>query len=314
MNLSLEDFIEHRSTLLVDIIFPIGIYVGILVNIVAIFIWTFGPKSRSICCATYFAANAVADFLTLSFSGLWIIICFIHFNTTCYYSARTCKIFSYLQIVLFQASNWISTTITVERALTIMFPLKFRSNDMRRHSKYAIPIIVILVLLGNIPSLYAIKLIKGTIYCQYSYDFNTYIYILIEISVRSLLPFITIVTFNCCTIATLCKQRRNPVSTNQERYVNVFTRLTLLTGLSFVISNTIGVAQSIIDIFGFEHILVQWNDYMLFLDLSIMMCYFNCLMNPIISVVICKSMQEDMKSFLQRLLRACRREQHDITL
>ena len=311
----MEDFIEDRSTVLLDVLFPIGIYVGILVNIVAIFIWAFGPKSRSICCATYFAANAVADFLTLTMTGLWIIICFTHYNTTCYYSAATCKISNYLQIVLFQASNWISTTITVERALTIMFPLKFRSNDMRRHSKYAIPIIVILVLLGNIPSLYAIIQIEGTVYCQYNNDFDNFIYSLIEITVRSLLPFITIVTFNCCTIATLCKQRRNPVSTNQERYVNVFTRLTLLTGLSFVISNTIGVALSTIYIFGFEHILhaLPLNDSMLFLDLSFMMCYFNCLMNPIISVVVCKSLQEDIKSFLQRLLRACRRAQHDIT-
>jgi len=311
MNHSLEDFREDRSTLLLDVIFPIGIYVGILVNSVAIFVWVFGPTSRSLCCATYFAANAVADFLTLSIPGIWIINCLTLFNANCYYSGANCKIYFYLKHVLFQSTNWISTTITVERALTILFPLKFRSNDMRKHSKYAIPIIVILLLLGNIPTFYTFKQIKGSVYCIYSADIN--LYNLIEISVRSLLPCIAIVTFNCCTIATLCKQRRNSVSTNQERYLNVFTKLTLLTGLSFVISNSVDVTY--LHIFGLTHLLdaFHWTDAMLVLDLSFMMCYFNCLMNPIISVVVCKSMLEDIKTFLQRLLRACRREQRDTT-
>ena len=116
-------------------------------------------------------------------------------------------------------------------------------------------------------------------------------------------------------LATLCKQRRNLVSTNQERYVNVFTKLTLLTGLSFVVSNTTDFAYSTLHIFGLEHSLdaLHVNDLMLLVDLSLMMCYFNCLLNPIISVVVCKSMPEDIKTFLQRLLRVCRREQHDIT-
>ena len=313
MNHSLEDYMEHRSKLLVDVIFPIGIYVGILVNIVAIFIWVFGPKSRSLCCATYFAANAVADFLTLSITGIWLIICLTHFNANCYYSAATCKIYNYLQIVLFQTTNWISTTITVERALTIMYPLKFRSNDMRRHSKYAIPIMVILLLLVNIPAFYKWKKLEGTVYCEFNIDFL--VYDISAVLFRSLLPFIAIVTFNCCTIATLCKQRRNQVLANQERYVNVFTRLTLLTGLSFVISNTTEVAFSTMHILGLEQSLgaPKWNHYWLVTDLSLGMCYFNCLMNPIICVVVCKSMQEDIKTFIQRLLRVFRHEQNNIT-
>jgi len=308
MNHSLEDYMEHRSKLLVDVIFPIGIYVGILVNIVAIFIWVFGPKSRSLCCATYFAANAVADFLTLSITGIWLIICLTHFNANCYYSAATCKIYNYLQIVLFQTTNWISTTITVERALTIMYPLKFRSNDMRRHSKYAIPIMVILLLLVNIPAFYKWKKLEGTVYCEFNID--VLVYDISAVLFRSLLPFIAIVTFNCCTIATLCKQRRNPVSTNQERYLNVFTKITLLTGLLFVISNTVEVTYSTMHIFGLAHFFAAlgWTDFILVVDLSLMMCYLNCLMNPIISVLVCKSMQEDIKTFLQRLLRVCRRQ------
>ena len=312
MNHSLADFMEHRSKPLVNVVFPIGICVGILVNSVAIFVWVFGPKSRSLCCATYFAANAVADFLTLSITGLWITICFTHFNTNCNYSSATCKIYTYLLYVCFQSTNWISTTVTVERALTIMFPLKFRSNDMRRHSKYAIPSIVILVLLGNIPALYAVKQLEGTVYCEYNNGFE--VFDLFEVSFRSILPFIAIVTFNCCTIATLCRQRRLSVSTNQERYVNVFTKITLLTGHSFVISNIMQVAIATIHIMGLSLMAtLNRNEFLLVLDLTLMMCFFNCLTNPIICVVVCKSMQEDIKTFLQRLLRICRREHHDIT-
>jgi len=306
---------EHRSKPLVNIVFPIGICVGILLNSVAIFIWVCGPKSRSLCCATYFAANAVADFLTLSITGLWITICFTHFNTNCDYSSATCKIYNYLLNVCFQSTNWISTTVTVERALTIMFPLKFRSHEMRKHAKHAILIIVVLVIVANIPALYAYIPLEGTIFCNYNTDFDNLISYSIAIAVRSLLPFIAIVTFNCCTIATLCKQRRNSVSTNQERYVNVFTKLTLLTGLSFVISNTMDVAYSTMHIMGPSHFwaALHWNDFMLVLDLSFMMCFFNCLMNPIICIMVCKSMQKDIKTFLQRLLRVCRREHHDNT-
>jgi len=301
MNNSLKDFTEYRSRLLNDLILPIGISVGILVNILVIFIWVFGPKSRSLSCATYFAANAVADFLTLSIVGLCYIICFIHFNKNCYYSDMICKIDNYIQGVLFMITNWISTAITVERALTILFPLKFRSQDMSRNSKYAIPIIIVLALLGNIPELFILEHMGGTIFCSMLKNYA--IYNIIKLIVRIFIPFIVIVIFNSCTIATLCKQRRNSASANQGNYVHVFTKLTIVTGLSFVVSNTTGVVFAIWHLFGKYFLAeIDLNEYLLMFDLGQTMFYLNSLMNPIICVLICKSMIGDIRTFGQRLL------------
>jgi len=311
MNNSLHDYGEYRSRLLNDVILPIEISVGILVNISAIFIWVFGPKSRSLCCATYFAANAVADFLTLSIVGLYAIICVTHFNKNCYYSDVSCKISKYLNGVLFMITNWISTVITVERSMTILFPLKFRSQDMPRNSKYTIRIIIVLALLGNIDEIFRVGQHEGTIFCSMLKDYE--IYNIIKQSVRIFLPFIVIVIFNCCTIATLCKQRRNSVSANQGNYVHVFTKLTIVTGLSFVASNTTGVIFAIWLFWRKTIPETDLNEYLLVLDLGQTMFYLNCLMNPIICVVICKSMIDDIRTFGQRLRLVFRCGQHGIT-
>ena len=305
MNNSLNDYMEYRSKLLLNVIFPIEIGGGILLNIIAFFLWTFGSKSRNLCCATYFAANSLFDLLSLSINGLWTVICFTDFNTNCYYSDVACKVHYYMYSVFLQSSNWISTTITVERAMTIMFPLKFRSQDMRQHSKYAIAIIVVLVLSGNIPSFYAFVQLTETTYCTYNKLFDNFLYGIIEESVRSFIPFIVILICNCCTVASLCKQRRNSVSPNHERYINVFTKVTILTGLSFIVSNSVDFFCTNWDLFGLHHYFPELNPNVFFLliDLKSILIYFNCLMNPIICFMVCKSMSDDIKTFSQRVLR-----------
>ena len=63
---SIENYIEDISywTLLGFLV------LGIPLNVVAFFIWLIGPKSKTLCCATYFASNAVADFLCLAIPGI----------------------------------------------------------------------------------------------------------------------------------------------------------------------------------------------------------------------------------------------------
>jgi len=46
------------------------IILGIAINLIAFCIWMFGPKSKTLCCATYFALNAVADFLCCTIPGI----------------------------------------------------------------------------------------------------------------------------------------------------------------------------------------------------------------------------------------------------
>ena len=115
---------------------------GVVLNILVFCIWMFGPKSRSLCCATYLTANAFADFLLLLLLPIIVErgIIRIHWRKTDF----TCKLFWSLYYSSIQVSTWLSTTITVERALTIVLPFVFRSQDMSRRSKYIIAMIVIL--------------------------------------------------------------------------------------------------------------------------------------------------------------------------
>jgi len=54
-----------------------------------------------------------------------------------------------------------------------------------------------------------------------------------------LVPFFVIVVFNAATVFTLCRNqmRRNTVSGSRD-YASVFTKLTLIAGVSFVIAFT----------------------------------------------------------------------------
>jgi len=189
--------------------------------------------------------------------------------------------------------------------MTIMFSLKFRSQDMRKHSKYAIAIIVVLVLSGNIPAFYAVVQLRNTTFCRFNTRFDILVYGIIEQSVRSLIPFIVIIICNCCTIASLCKQRRNVVSVNQERFINVFTKLTILTGLSFIVSNSVELFCLVWEMFGLQHYFRELspNELFLSIDLKAILAYCNCFMNPIICFMVCKSMSDDIKAFSQRVLR-----------
>jgi len=114
---------------------------GAVLNVLAFCIWVFGPKSKSLCCATYFAANAVADFLLLTIRPIYLEKWIIHIAWS--KTEITCKIFRSLFNGILQVSTWLSAAITAERALTIILPFVFKSQDMSRRSKYIIAIIVV---------------------------------------------------------------------------------------------------------------------------------------------------------------------------
>ena len=70
---------------------PTFMYAGIVLNVLAFCIWMFGSKSKSLCCATYFTANAAADFLLVTILPISLRrgIIPIHWRKT----DITCKLF-----------------------------------------------------------------------------------------------------------------------------------------------------------------------------------------------------------------------------
>ena len=102
------------------------IILGIPINLVAFCIWMFGPKSKTLCCATYFALNAVADFLCCTIPGINLYtywLCFTNYlNIPQCDSDINSDIYQYTHPILLALSNWISASITIERAFTILWP------------------------------------------------------------------------------------------------------------------------------------------------------------------------------------------------
>jgi len=283
-----------------DVLEPTFSCAGVVLNVLVFCIWMFGPKSRSLCCATYFTANAVADFLMLIIHPLILERGIIHIPWR--KTDFTCKLFWSLYDSSLQVSTWLSATITVERALTIVLPFVFRSQDMSRRSKYIVAIIIVMQ-----PFTQIVKIIYGKGYdTDCGMDKFQIVYML-YMCLAIAIPFLVIVTFNLAIITVLCRNRfrQHTVSGNRDHIV-VFTKITIMTGISFVLSYSLEIYFMVYLSFEFSE---RNNFYLMSKYMSFAMVYFNSFMNPIICLVVCRSMHDDIRSFLmaviQRVLRPC---------
>ena len=271
------------------VIFPFLLTVGLLFNITVLCVWIFGQKSKQLCCATYFASNAAVDILCLLIPGLSMYLSELLWPSGQMFS----NIFFYTRFWLLAISNWISVAITVERALTVLWPFVFKSQDMIRRSKYIVLAICVLITAIHVPI------------NTFASDFTQKV---VEGVVRMALPFFMIVTFNAVVIETLCrnKKQRHTVSPNHSRYVDVFTKITILTGLSFVVSNVLLVYVYI----------KWWTDRAVLLDdiwfrvifgaIAPIMQFLNSVSNPVICFAVCKSVREDMWACACTVVKMCR--------
>ena len=293
-----------------DVLEPTFSCAGVVLNVLVFCIWMFGPKSRSLCCATYFTANTVADFLLLMIVPIILErgIIHIHWRKTNF----TCKLFWSLYYSSIQVSTWLSATITVERALTIISPLVFRSQDMSRRSKYIIAMIVIMQPLTQSFNL-MYQTSKTDSYrkltnCDYNSTDEQHIAESMHMCLAIAIPFLVIITFNVATITALCRNRfrQHTVSGNHD-HVLVFTKITIMTGVSFVMAYSLELCICIYLIFELHwYITSSYLHYAMF-SLGPAMVYFNSCMNPIICLVVCRSMHDDIKSFLVAVIQRVRR-------
>jgi len=119
------------------------------------------------------------------------------------------------------------------------------------------------------------------------------------------IPFVVILTFNLATVATLIRQQfRRHAVTGRRSYVNVFTKLTLLTGVAFVLAYTpltVGAIGWFLEL--------PYSAYILKIlkTLDIVSFSLNSVMNPIICFIVCKSVRGDIKHFIRAVPRLIRR-------
>jgi len=278
---------------------PTLTYAGGVLNVLVFCVWMFGPKSKSLCCATYFTANAVADFLMLTIRPIyrerWII------NIPYMRTDIACKLFWSLCNSVFQISTWLSATITVERTLTIVLPFVFKPQDMRRRSRYIVAIIYVIQPVTQILTLLYARGNSEAQVCYVDSQDKMSIINSIHVCLTIAIPFFVIITFNLATITALCRNRfrQNTVSGNRD-HVHVFTKITIMTGVSFVVSYSIELIIGMYHIFDIEIDSFFWDLY----SLNEGTMYFNSCINPIICLVVCKTMHDDMKSFLMAVIQS----------
>jgi len=238
-------------------------------------------------------ANAAADFLLLTVSGLWMYLWQYDDQSVkqMHVTDVFCKISTLSSFTFLATSNWISAVITVERALTIAFPIVFKSQTMRGRSKYVICILFILLLLASSPSLYLIEHARG--YCIIKYGETYYA---VQLFVEIIVPFLLIVMFNVVTVVTLLKHkvRDNLMAFNRPSFVTVFTKIAIVTGASFALTNALIIIVFVsflsgYDLGAFLNTLTSNNGVMI---------YLNSLVNPISCMLFCKSAREDVKHFV----------------
>jgi len=265
---------------------------GIPLNVIAFFIWLIGPKSKTLCCATYFASNAAADFLCLTIPG---ISTYLWRNFYFDQDSDLNLIQRHTRSLLIASSNWITASITIERALTMFCPFVFRPEAMRKRSKYVVLAICVVLVSTYVPLQYMASK-------MYEHELRR-ITKLFDLIVRILVPFILIVTINTGVVATLCWRRfqQNTVSTNRRSYVEVFTKITVFSGLSFTLSYTAEIIKAIcfVNCMGIDK-------YRYLVGIAICMLWFNCFANPVFCFIVCKSVRDDLWSAVSMVARKCR--------
>jgi len=276
-----------------QVLFPVLIFVGAPANVITFCVWTFGPKFKQVCCVIYFMANAAADFLVLTVSGLCVYLWQYNDQSAKQIHATDlfCNIILLTTFTFLATSNWISAVITVERALTIVFPFVFKSKTMRGRSKYVICVFFILLLLASTPSLFLTEHDSGNCIIKYGET-----YLAVQLFVEIIVPFLLVVIFNVVTVVTLLRHkfRGNLMSSNRPSFVTVFTKIAIVTGTSFALRNTLILISLVSNLIGY--------DLGTILDTLTsqhgVMIYLNSLVNPIACMVFCKSVREDMKYFV----------------
>jgi len=185
----------------------------------------------------------------------------------------------------------------------------FKSQDMSRRSKYIVAIIVFVQPFTQILNLMYFTGrtdshfygFKGCFFPMFS-DVRTVDSLRVWLEI--VIPFAVITTFNLATITVLCRRRcgQHTVSGSRD-HVHVFTKITIMTGVSFVMSYSLELGKCLYVIF----ILDGGSIFTIQKYMGEGMLYFNSCMNPIICLVVCRSMHDDMKSSLMAVIRRVRR-------
>ena len=289
-----------------NVILPVEIVGGSILNIIALSIWCFGPKSKQLQCAVYFATLSMIDTVLLAFPG--VVLIFILFDKASLPTETAfCKLHSFSSHFLLHCSNWIVAATTIDRTLTVLFPFTFRAKKIRMRSIKIIAAIISIVALAQFPRFIMSE--KSTIFCAINEKYRDFVlwYSLVwDMTVCLLLPFTAVISCNVASVVVSFKRRgkqRNVSNSRLLNSTNVFSKLVIGTGVTFILANTLWVFCKIAEITKFDFLLLEAGSATH--TVGNILVYFNNFMNPIIYCMLTTTARDDIKHAIHVMTRAC---------
>jgi len=294
-----------------NIIMPIQLIVGITANGIVMLIWHFGTKSRQLPFSVYFSTLALVDFVLLAFPGT-LRMQFIFTDDVLSRIPNVCRFLSYVDYAMIQNSNWISAILTLERALTILCPIRFQTRWIKRRSKRVLIVLTAFTTLNNIPHLIFAKF-DDTMVCHWDGQyFNAlFMYELIMDTILCVtIPIVLSVACNFFSFVALSTSRNHQIrNDNRTGVVITFKRLTFWTGVTLLISNFLWTVVISINLGVFT---LQEEDYVNLFAIASVILYFNSSINPLFSFYLCNAVRTDFKDTFRRLLSVIHRRSRTV--
>jgi len=297
-----------------SIVLPVEIIIGIIANALVMIVWQFGAKSKGMPFSRYCSTLALVDLIVLAFPAT-LRVKFIFTDDVLSGVPNLCRFQNFVVYAMIQNSNWISAILTLERTLTILFPVMFQTQGIKKRSKVVLILLIIYTSLNNIPHLIYAKY-NDKMICHWDelYYEKLFTYELVmDTFLGVTLPIVLIITCNVVTLVVLCTCRNQTRNDSRTHVVKTFKQLTLWTGMTLFIANVMWLFCVLIII---GVVSVQEGDYANLVQIANVMLYLNSSVNPLIYFLVCKPVREDFTSGFRRVFAALldrnsRRLDHD---
>jgi len=287
-------------------VLPCEVVLGTVANLTAVGIWKFGRRSSALPYSTYFFVMALVDCFILAFPGT-LQMKFIFTPSVLSMVPELCRFHSYFMYASLQCSNVFLTILTIERTLTILFPIKFQSKGIKRRSSYVLIITSAIILLVNIPFLIFTKYDDNFV-CHWGDRFREELLMfefIVDVVINTFSTFIITLTCNIICFIHLCKFRGQATNDNRSHVLKTFRHLTFATSFTFLVSNFLWIF-TIMLILGW--LTMAEDDFLSFIKIADVMLYLNSACNPLIYYIVCIPAREDFKDGFRRVLTAVGRE------
>jgi len=287
-------------------VLPCEVVLGTIANLTAVVIWKYGRRSSALPYSTYFFAMALVDCVILAFAGT-LQMKFIFTASVLSKVPELCRFHTYFMYTSIQCSNVFLTIVTIERTLTILFPIKFQTNGIKRRSKYVLITVTSIMLLVNIPYLIFSKY-DDEFVCHWGDMFKKELLMfefVWDVVLNTFGTFIITLTCNVICFIHMCKFKGQTSNDHRSNVLKTFRHLTFATSFTFLLANLLWIF-AIMLILGW--LVMPEDDFSSFLRIADVMIYLNSACNPLTYYIVCITAREDFKEGFRRFLAAFGRE------